>query len=161
MEIKWADYTFGGKGGSDKPGLLGTGHSGSIREEGGQTFVDVADRAHFQRERFTLDGKHVATLQLPEGSLVCNIFYDGDWAVASCLDGPDRSKGAPIYIMYKDKIVHTLIAREEFGLSNFTHIHGAAIRIVEQTPGKIVLALRAQAWNPGGVAGWKLTATVK
>jgi hypothetical protein len=63
------------------------------------------------------------------------------------LDGPDGSKGAPIYILENDKLISTVMPKEDLGLENFKHIHNAVMR---QVGGKYYLI--AQAWNPGDFA---------
>ena len=67
-------------------------------------------------------------MELPRGSLPCDIDYAGEYAIVGCLLGPDRSKGAPIYILKDDKVVSTIMPREELGLENFKHIHNAVLR---------------------------------
>jgi hypothetical protein len=63
------------------------------------------------------------------------------------LDGPDPSKGAPIYILENDKLISTVMPKEDLGLENFKHIHNAVLR---QYGNKLYLI--AQAWNPGDFA---------
>ena len=67
--------------------------------------------------------------------------------VVGALHGPDRDKGAPVYILKGDKVVSTIMPKEELGLEKFQHIHNATMRTVE---GKIYLIV--QAWNPGDFA---------
>jgi hypothetical protein len=67
--------------------------------------------------------------------------------VVGALHGPDRKKGAPIYILEKDKVVSTIMPKEELGLANFQHIHNAIMR---KFNGKLYII--AQAWNPGDFA---------
>jgi hypothetical protein len=83
---------------------------------------------------------------MPVGS-ACDIYYLGKYAVVGSLDGPDRSKGAPIYIMENDQLISTVMPKEELGLANFKHIHNAVMR---EVGGKFCLI--AQAWNPGDFA---------
>jgi hypothetical protein len=67
--------------------------------------------------------------------------------VIGCLHGPDREKGAPVYIVKDGKVVSTIMPKEELGLERFTHIHNAVMVEVGQR-----LFLIAQAWNPGDFA---------
>jgi hypothetical protein len=67
--------------------------------------------------------------------------------VVPALDGPDKSKGAPIYILEEDRVISTVMPKEELGLPNFQHIHNAVLR---QAGGKLYII--AQAWNPGDFA---------
>jgi hypothetical protein len=84
---------------------------------------------------------------MPLGSLPCDIYYLGNYAVVGSLDGPDASKGAPIYILENDKLISTVMPKEDLGLENFKHIHNAVLR---QYGNKLYLI--AQAWNPGDFA---------
>jgi hypothetical protein len=109
--------------------------------------IDVADRPNSEIDRFTPDGKYLETVKMPAGSWPCDTYYDDPYLVVGSLHGPDRSKGAPIYILEKDQVVSTIMAKEELGLANFQHIHNAVMRKVGKK-----LYLIAQAWNPGDFA---------
>ena len=113
----------------------------------GTTRLDIADRPNAEIDRFTRHGQYLSTLRMPNGSLPCDIYYHGNYAVVGSLDGPDRSKGAPIYILENDQLISTLMIKEDLGLPNFTHIHNAVMREVN---GKFYVI--AQAWNPGDFA---------
>jgi hypothetical protein len=139
----WNELAFGGKGKGQ--GEFGTGHG--ITVPPGKKRLDVADRPNSEIDRFTPDGKYLSTLKLPAGSLPCDINYLGKYAVVPALDGPDKSKGAPIYVLEEDRVISTVMPKEELGLSNFQHIHNAVLR---QTGGKLYII--AQAWNPGDFA---------
>ena len=67
--------------------------------------------------------------------------------VVGSLYDPDRSKGAPIYILEDDRIVSTIRPKDELGLENFQHVHNA---VMVEIAGKLYLI--AQAWNPGDFA---------
>ena len=77
----------------------------------------------------------------------CDIDYSGDLAVVGCLHGPDRSKGAPIYLLDNGRVVSTVMMKEELGLEKFQHIHNAVLRKIGERYYIIV-----QAWNPGDFA---------
>ena len=139
----WFDLAFGGKGGA--PGQFGTGHG--ITVPTGTRRIDVADRANSEIDRFTRHGQYLSTLKMPAGSLPCDIDYVGRYAVVAALDGPDRSKGAPIYLFEDDRLASTLFPKEDLGLDNFKHVHNAVLR---QVGGKLYVI--AQAWNPGDFA---------
>ena len=81
------------------------------------------------------------------GSLPCDIYYLGKYAIVGSLDGPDRSKGAPIYILENDRLVSTMMPKEDLGLENFKHVHNAVLREYNNK-----LYIIAQAWNPGDFA---------
>ena len=73
----------------------------------------------------------------------CRCLY----SVVGALDGPDRSKGAPIYILENDHLVSTIMPKEELGLANFKHVHNAVFREIDNR-----LYIIAQAWDPGDFA---------
>lgn len=136
----WNDLSFGGKG--NAAGQFGIGHG--ITVPPGQRRLDVADRPNAKVERFTRYGHYLSTLHLPAGSLTCDINYFGRYAIVPALDGPDKTKGAPIYILQGDQVISTIMPKEELGLANFQHIHGAVMR---QFGAKLYII--AQSWNPG------------
>ena len=139
----WNDLSFGGKG--NGPGQFQTGHG--ITVPPGTKRLEVADRPNSRIERFNRYGQYLSSLQLPYGSLPCDIDYLGRYAVVPALDGPDKKKGAPIYILEEDRLISTIMPKEELGLTNFQHIHNAVLR---QVAGKFYII--AQAWNPGDFA---------
>ena len=142
FNVTWSDLSFGGRG--NAAGQFGTGHG--ITVPPGVKRVDVSDRPNSRVERFTRYGHYLSTLALPAGSLPCDINFFGPYSVVPALDGPDRTKGAPIYVMQGDQIISTIMPKEELGLANFQHIHNAVMR---QFGGKIYII--AQSWNPGDI----------
>ncbi|MCY4585986.1 MAG: hypothetical protein OXB98_08130 [Bryobacterales bacterium] len=143
FKAEWHDLSFGGKG--TGVGQFGTGHG--ITVPGGTRRVDVADRLYSEIDRFTRTGQYISTLDMPFGSLPCDIDYLDDYAIVGALRGPDTSRGAPIYILENDKLISTIMIKEDLGLENFTHIHNAVLR---KHGGKHYVI--AQAWNPGDFA---------
>jgi hypothetical protein len=143
LKITWHDLAFSGRGSA--PGQLGTGHGITVPMDAKR--VDVADRANAEIERFTRHGQYLETLRLPAGSMPCDIDYLGRYAVVPALDGPDRKRGAPIYLLEDDRLVSTLFPSEDLGLENFKHVHNAVLR---QVGGKLYVI--AQTWNPGDFA---------
>lgn len=139
----WHDLAFGGRG--TGPGQFGTGHGITIPP--GTKRLDVADRPNSEIDRFTRYGQYLSTLRMPLGSFPCDIYYLGKYAVVGSLHGPDRSKGAPIYILEDDKVISTIMPKEDLGLKNFQHIHNAVLREYGSK-----LYVIAQAWNPGDFA---------
>ncbi len=140
FSVAWNDLSFGGRG--NAAGKFGTGHG--ITAPPGKKRVDVSDRPNSRVERFTRYGHYLSTLRLPAASLPCDINFFGPYAVVPALDGPDRTKGAPIYILQNDQVISTIMPKEELGLTNFQHIHNAVMR---QFRGKLYII--AQSWNPG------------
>lgn len=143
FKTAWYDLAFGGKG--DGVGELGTGHG--ITVPGGTTRIDVADRPNSEIERYTRHGQYISTLPMPLGSYPCDVDYMGKYGLVGALHGPDRSQGAPIYLLENDKLVSTIMCKTDLGLENFQHIHNAVIREVDEK-----LYIIAQAWNPGDFA---------
>lgn len=143
FRAEWHDIAFGGRG--TGPGQFGTSHG--ITVPPGTKRLDIADRPNSEIDRFTRHGRYLSTLRMPLGSFPCDTYYHGKYMVVGSLHGPDRSKGAPIYILEDDQLVSTVMAKEDLGLPNFQHIHNAVMR---ETGGKLYLI--AQAWNPGDFA---------
>jgi hypothetical protein len=143
FRAEWHDLAFGGRG--TGPGNFGTGHG--ITVPPGIKRLDVADRPNSEIDRFTRYGQYMSTLRMPLGSFPCDIYYLGNYAVVGSLYGPDRSKGAPIYILENDQLISTVMPKEELGLANFTHVHNAVLREYGNK-----LYIIAQAWNPGDFA---------
>jgi hypothetical protein len=142
MSVEWTPKAFGGKG--KKPGQFGTGHGITNHPDGKS--ITVADRPNFELDRFTYKGEYLDTLDLPEGSLPCDIDYLDDYTVVGCLDGPKgKDYGAPIYILKDGEIVSTLQIKTDLKRPLFTHIHNA---VMTKKDGKYYVL--AQAWNPGG-----------
>jgi hypothetical protein len=143
FEAVWNDLAFGGKG--EGPGQFGTAHG--ITVPPGKRRLDISDRPHSRIERFTRYGHYRSTLDMPRGSLPCDIDYLDHYAVVASLDGPDPSKGAPIYILEDDKLISTIMPKEDLGLQNFKHNHNAVLHRIGNKYYIIV-----QAWNPGDFA---------
>lgn len=143
FRAEWYDLAFGGKG--TGVGQFGTGHG--ITVPPGKKRLDIADRPNSEIDRFTRHGQYLSTLPTPLGSYPCDIDYLGNYAVVGALHGPDRNKGAPIYVYEDDQLISTVMAKHELGLENFQHIHNAVLR---EHGGKLYII--AQAWNPGDFA---------
>ncbi|MCP5113739.1 MAG: hypothetical protein GY953_23130, partial [bacterium] len=109
--------------------------------------IDVADRPNSEIERFTRYGQYLSTVPMPLGSFPCDVDYLGKYGIVGSLHGADRGKGAPIYILENDKVISTIMCKEDLGLENFQHIHNA---VLHERGGKLYVI--AQAWNPGDFA---------
>jgi hypothetical protein len=143
FKAAWHDLAFGGRGSG--VGQFGTGHG--ITVPPGTKRIDVADRPNSEIERFTRYGQYLSTLKMPLGSFPCDIDYEGNYAVVGSLHGPDRGKGAPIYVLENDELIATIMPKQDLGLENFQHIHNAVLREMND---KVYVI--AQAWNPGDFA---------
>jgi hypothetical protein len=139
----WYDLSFGGKGTAH--GQFSTAHG--ITVPPGKRRLDISDRPNSRIERYTRFGHYLSTLKMPAGSLPCDIDYLDQYAVVASLDGPDPSKGAPIYILEDDKLISKIMPKEDLGLENFKHNHNAVLRKIGDKFYIIV-----QAWNPGDFA---------
>jgi hypothetical protein len=143
FKITWNDLAFGGKG--TGVGQFGTAHG--ITVPPGTKRLDIADRPNSEIDRFTRYGNYRSTLDLPKGSFPCDIAFLEKYSVVGCLHGPDRRKGAPIYVLENDKLISTIMPKEDLGLANFQHVHNA---IMHKVGNKFYII--AQAWNPGDFA---------
>jgi len=143
VELAWNNLSFGGKG--KGPGQFDTGHG--ITATPKMKSLDIADRANGEIDRFSPDGKYLSTLNMPKDSFPCDTYYLGKNMVVASLNNPDKTKGAAIYILENDRLISTILPKEELGLTNFMHIHNAVLR---QIGNKYYVI--AQAWNPGDFA---------
>jgi hypothetical protein len=102
------------------------------------------------------DHKWLETLGLPGGSTVCDVDLWGDYAIAPCLDGPNKTPG-PIYVinLKKKVIVSTLRPKQDLGFSEAQHIHDAAWYTIGKGKNQQVYVLFTN-WNPGGFGAMKL-----
>lgn len=138
VDVQWGDLAFGGKG--TAPGQFGTGHGITKKGE----HLHVSDRPHAEVDEFDSEGEYLSTLNLPEGSFPCDIDFGDRYAVVASLHAPDRSNGAPIYVLDGEEVVSTIRIKDELGLEKFQHIHNAVVREIDDR-----LYIIAQSWNPG------------
>lgn len=144
----WDSLRFGGAG--TEHGRFGTAH-GITRVPATNVFT-IADRANARLETLTTEGHFVAGLDLPAGTMPCDVDYLGPYALVGCLKGPGGSTPAPIYVLEEGNVVAELNIGRDLGLEGFTHIHNAAFRAVEREDGREQLFVLAYAWNPGNFA---------
>jgi len=117
----------------------------------------VSARPEGQIKEFDLRHRHVHAIGgLPAGSTVCDVDLWGDYALAPCLDGADKSPG-PIYIinLKKKAIVATLKPKTDLGYDDAQHIHDACWYVTGKGKNREVYVLYTN-WNPGGVGALKL-----
>lgn len=141
--VEWEPLAFGGRGGA--PGQFWTAHGVTLDPDGER--LSVTDRLNSEIDRFTPEGRYLGTVKFPGGSQPCDIDYAYGLAVVGCLEGPDKSKGAPIYLLKDDTIVSTILPKDELGLAGFTHVHDAVLHEVDGR-----LHILALAWMPGDFA---------
>jgi len=143
FEARWHDLAFGGKGGG--VGEFGTAHGITVPRD--KKRIDISDRPNSEIDRFTRYGHYLSTLKMPAGSWPCDVDYLDDYGVVGSLHGPDRGKGAPIYVLKDDRVVSAVMPKAELGLENFQHIHNAVLHEHDDK-----LYIITQAWNPGDFA---------
>ena len=95
-------------------------------------------------------------LGLPAGTLLCDVDVWGDYALAACLDGPNKTPG-PLHIinLKKRTLVATIKPKEELGYEDAQHMHDAAWYITGKGKEQEVYILFTN-WNPGGIGALKL-----
>ncbi|MFM9057802.1 MAG: hypothetical protein ACKOSQ_01525 [Planctomycetaceae bacterium] len=93
---------------------------------------------------------------LPKGSTVCDTDLWGDYALAPCLDGPDKSPG-PIAVvnLKKRAVVATLKPKADLGYEDAQHIHDACWYVTGEGDTRQVYVIYTN-WNPGGVGALRL-----
>jgi len=93
---------------------------------------------------------------LPAGTLLCDVDLWGDYALAACLDGPNKTPG-PLYIINLKKrvIVSTIKPKEDLGYSDAQHLHDAAWYVTGKGRDQEVYLLFTN-WNPGGIGALRL-----
>jgi len=95
-------------------------------------------------------------LGLPAGTLLCDIDLWDDYALAACLDGPNKTPG-PLHIinLKKRAIVSTIKPKEELGYTDAQHLHDATWYVTGKGRDQEVYILFTN-WNPGGIGALKL-----
>ena len=145
FDAVWNDLAFGGRG--DGIGQFGTGtrnyqaaRDGAARRGGP---APLALRAIHSLRPLPFQSADARRVRCPATS----ITWTRKYSVVPALEGPDKTKGAPIYVLENEKLVSTIMIKEDLGLPNFTHIHNAAIRKIGNK-----FYIMALAWNPGDFA---------
>jgi hypothetical protein len=95
-------------------------------------------------------------LGLPKGTWLCDVDVWGDYVLAACLNGPDKSPG-PLYIINQKKrtIVATINPKQDLGYEDAQHLHDAAWYVTGKGREQEVYILFTN-WNPGGIGALKL-----
>ena len=100
--------------------------------------------------------KLTATDALPVGTLVCDVDLWKDYALAACLDGPNKTPGPLMIVNRKTKTIASIIKpKEELGYDFCQHIHDAAWYVVKNGR-RTEIYLLFTSWNPGGIGALKL-----
>jgi hypothetical protein len=93
---------------------------------------------------------------LPKGTWLCDVDVWGDYVLAACLNGPDKSPG-PLYIINQKKraIVATIKPKEDLDYEDAQHLHDAAWYVTGKGKDREVYILFTN-WNPGGIGALRL-----
>lgn len=148
-KFQFEGHAFGGKS------FSGTPHGITYDPETHSLLVSARPEGLIK----TFDSKkHTVTAidGLPAGSTVCDVDVWGDYLLAPCLDGADKTPG-PIYIvsMKKKAVVATLRPKADLGYADAQHIHDACWYVTGKGKNREVYVLYTN-WNPGGVGALKL-----
>jgi len=147
--LKYDGVYIGGKEMSQTP------HGITYKKDDNSLLISA--RAEGQVKKMNLkDNKFLETLGLPPGSSVCDVDIWGDYALAPCLNGPDKTPG-PIYIinLKKKAIVSVIKPKEDLGFTEAQHMHDATWYFVGTGRQKEVYIIFTN-WNPGGIGALKL-----
>ena len=147
--LQYRGRFFGGKSFSQTPhGITLDSHDHTLL---------LSARPEGQIKRFDPVREQVTEIaSLPVGSTICDLDIWGDYALAPCLDGPDKAPG-PIYIinLKTRTIVATIKPKEDLGYTDALHIHDAAWYVAGNGRDQEVYIVFTN-WNPGGVGALKL-----
>ena len=144
-----------------EPGIFG-GHEFS-KTPHGITFDSkdknllVSARPEGQLKRWSIQEKKVLEIgALPAGTLLCDVDLWGDYALAACLDGPNKTPGPLMIVNLKTQTLVSIIKpKEDLGYAFADHIHDACW-YVHKHGGRTDVYLIFTAWNPGGIGALKL-----
>jgi len=100
-------------------------------------------------------------LELPAGTLLCDVDVWGDYALAACLNGPNKTPGPLHIINLKNRtLVATIKPKEELGYEDAQHMHDAAWYVTGKGKDQEIYILFTN-WNPGGIGALKLVNLVE
>jgi hypothetical protein len=117
----------------------------------------VSARPEAQVKHWSQQEKRFLEVQgLPAGSAVCDVDIWGDYLLAACLTGPNRTPG-PLYVINHrtKRIVSTIKPKEELGYEFAQHMHDACWYFTGNGRRREVYIVFT-AWNPGGIGALKL-----
>lgn len=117
----------------------------------------VSARPEGQLKRWSIAKEKVlANDALPAGTLLCDVDLWGDYALAACLDAPNKKPGPLMVLNLKTRTIASIIKpKEELGYAFADHIHDACWYI-RKTGRTREVYLLFTAWNPGGIGALKL-----
>jgi len=117
----------------------------------------ISARPEGQAKRWSVSGQTLKAVDaLPVGTLLCDVDLWKDYALAACLDGPNKTPGPLMIVNLKTRTIASIVRpKEELGYDFCDHIHDAAWYVVKNGR-KTDVYLLFTAWNPGGVGALKL-----
>jgi len=144
---------FGGKSLSQTP-------HGITYDAKGKSLV-ISARPEGQAKRWSVSKeKYAATDALPVGTLLCDVDLWSHYALAACLDGPNKTPGPLMIVNLKTRTIASIIKpKEELGYDFCDHIHDAAWYVVKNGR-RTEIYLLFTSWNPGGLGVLKLVNVV-
>ena len=130
----WTDEYFGGKATRAlEYGLFGTAHG--ITLEPHTRRLAIADRANSRIQDMDFHGTFLENVNLPKGSLPCDVDFHQGYVLIGCLRGPEGYTSAPCYVVDKDgNMLSEVNPKKDFGLELFTHIHNACLLYTSPSP---------------------------
>ena len=144
-----------------EPGLFG-GHEFS-KTPHGITFdprdknLLLSARPEGQLKQWSIKDKKVLSVHaLPPGTLLCDVDLWGDYALAACLEAPNKAPGPLMIVNLKTQtVVSTIKPKEELGYAFADHMHDACWYFHKEGR-KTEVYIVFTAWNPGGIGALKL-----
>ena len=117
----------------------------------------VSARPEGQLKRWSIKDKGVLSIgALPAGTWLCDVDVWGDYALAACLDAPNKAPGPLMIVNLKTQtIVSTIKPKEELGYAFADHMHDACWYFHKEGR-KTEVYIVFTAWNPGGIGAVKL-----
>jgi len=117
----------------------------------------ISARPEGQSKRWSVTKReYSATDALPVGTLLCDVDIWQNYALAACLDGPNKTPGPLMIVNLKTRTIASIIKpKEELGYDLCDHIHDAAWYVVKNGR-KTEVYLLFTSWNPGGIGALKL-----
>jgi hypothetical protein len=117
----------------------------------------VSARPEGQLKRWSVKQERVLEVgALPAGTLLCDVDLWGNYALAACLEAPDKKPGPLMIVNLKTQTIVSLIKpKEELGYAFADHMHDACWYFHKQGR-KTDVYLVFTAWNPGGIGALKL-----
>jgi len=117
----------------------------------------ISARPEGQAKRWSVSGQTLTSVDaLPAGTLLCDVDLWKNYALAACLDGPNKTPGPLMIVNLKTRSIASIIKpKEELGYDFCDHIHDAVWYVVKNGRQTDVYLLFT-AWNPGGIGALKL-----